>query len=677
MSFVYPTFLFALFALAVPIIVHLFNFRKYKTVYFTNVRFLKDIKQETDSRSKLKHLLILISRLLALTALIFAFAQPYFKNDNTTAVVGQKAVSVYIDNSYSMQLLSKEGNLLNEAVVKANEIAELYRPDDKFQLLTNEFRPEQQRTISRDEFIEQLKEIKPTFYTRSTNEVISRMNDLLAQNEGLNHQAYLISDFQKSTTNWENVNTDSTVSYNALQIQAPVTGNLFIDSVWMQSPVRLHKANEKLQMRIVNTSDKNLENIPATLYINGKSKTVASFSIAADETKTVELNYTNSDMGNYSCKVQINDYPVTFDDHFNFNYSINKDVNIYHIYEEENIYINALLGQDSAFNYKATPSAQIDFQEFSKATLIVITALKEVPTGLQQELQTFVDNGGTILVNLPEKEIQLESYNSLFAGLNAPKIQNIDTSKTKVAALDDQHHLFKGVFEKKPENIDLPYITKNYPLLTGSKKSVQNIISLQNGYPLLTANNYGKGTVYVLSSPLTDKSGNLTSHAIFIPTVYNIALYSKKTYPLFYTVGKDELIPLQNEHQTENIYHLVKDELDVIPELKSNGKSFFLQTNNQITKEGFYSITLNGNSINTIAFNYNRKESLLSCYTLEELEDITTKSGIKVNFFDTENKSVEKILAEQNAGTKLWKYFLILALLFLATEIALIKLWKA
>ena len=77
MRFAYPEFLFALSLIAIPIVIHLFNFRRFKKIYFTNVKFLKDIKEETTSRSKLKHLLVLLSRILAVSFLVFAFAQPF------------------------------------------------------------------------------------------------------------------------------------------------------------------------------------------------------------------------------------------------------------------------------------------------------------------------------------------------------------------------------------------------------------------------------------------------------------------------------------------------------------------------------------------------------------------------------------------------------------------------
>src|SRR3954467_10394129 len=99
MVFLQPLFLWALAAVSVPVIIHLFNFRRFKKIYFTNVRFLQEIKQDTRSRSRLKHLLILIARLLALAFLVFAFAQPFIplsKSSNVTT--GTKHVSIYIDN---------------------------------------------------------------------------------------------------------------------------------------------------------------------------------------------------------------------------------------------------------------------------------------------------------------------------------------------------------------------------------------------------------------------------------------------------------------------------------------------------------------------------------------------------------------------------------------------------
>jgi len=58
MQFLFPGFLAALITLAIPIIIHLFYFRRFKKVYFTNVRFLKEVREESSARRKLRNLLV-------------------------------------------------------------------------------------------------------------------------------------------------------------------------------------------------------------------------------------------------------------------------------------------------------------------------------------------------------------------------------------------------------------------------------------------------------------------------------------------------------------------------------------------------------------------------------------------------------------------------------------------
>ena len=112
MKFLYPQFLYALGLVAIPIIIHLFNFRKFRTVYFSNVQFLKSVKEKTKSQSQLKHFLILLSRILAITALVLAFAQPYIPVDESSQQAKKYAVSIYIDNSFSMDAENEQGRLL-------------------------------------------------------------------------------------------------------------------------------------------------------------------------------------------------------------------------------------------------------------------------------------------------------------------------------------------------------------------------------------------------------------------------------------------------------------------------------------------------------------------------------------------------------------------------------------
>ena len=115
MNFLYPGFLFALLTIAIPIVIHLFNFRKFKKVYFSNVQFLKEAKEQNSSREKLKHLLVLLCRVLAIIFLVLAFARPFISSGDGFSPSARNVVNIYIDNSYSMETVNKEGSLLDEA----------------------------------------------------------------------------------------------------------------------------------------------------------------------------------------------------------------------------------------------------------------------------------------------------------------------------------------------------------------------------------------------------------------------------------------------------------------------------------------------------------------------------------------------------------------------------------
>ena len=159
MGFIYPEFLFVWLLMVVPVIIHLFNFRKFKKVYFTNVQFLKDIEIQTLYTQKLKERLILLARMLAIFFLVLAFAQPFIKSNEQEASLQKSIISIYLDNSYSMEAVNKNGSLLDEGKRKIKELVEAYQLNDRFQLVTNDFDGKQQRLLNKDELLEELNNV--------------------------------------------------------------------------------------------------------------------------------------------------------------------------------------------------------------------------------------------------------------------------------------------------------------------------------------------------------------------------------------------------------------------------------------------------------------------------------------------------------------------------------------
>jgi len=377
MKFVNPYFLFALFSLAVPVIIHLFNFRRFKRVHFTNVRFLREVKQETQSRNKLKHLLVLLCRCLALTFLVLAFAQPFIPLDDRKIVVGDKAISVYVDNSFSMDAVNKSNTaLLKEAKDAAAEIVAAYKPTDRFQLLTNDFEGRHQRFVNREEFLELLEEVKPSPAVRTLSEVSSRQQDILSNADGIRSQnklAFMISDFQKSISDFGKIKSDTSMHVTLIRMEAQNRNNVYIDSCWFESPVRRINQQEALHVRLRSHSEDALENVPMRLFINNNQKTPASFSIGPNGQTDTVIYFTVNQPGLQQGRIEIKDYPVSFDDQFYFSFEVLEHIPVMSINAAGpalpaepgttpvtgSPYLNTLFGTDSIFRYTSVEENKI------------------------------------------------------------------------------------------------------------------------------------------------------------------------------------------------------------------------------------------------------------------------------------------------------------------------------
>ena len=140
MTFAHPSILWALFALAIPIIVHLFDFRRYKKLHFSDNYFLQELTNKNKKQRQLRKFIILCLRMLFIASIVIAFAKPYLKKDSGSAVVNQfDYVTIYIDNSFSMEIEDGKTNRLEMAREKAKSIVNAYKFGMNFRLVTNDF----------------------------------------------------------------------------------------------------------------------------------------------------------------------------------------------------------------------------------------------------------------------------------------------------------------------------------------------------------------------------------------------------------------------------------------------------------------------------------------------------------------------------------------------------------
>lgn len=686
MKFVNPYILFGLLAISIPVIIHLFNFRRFRKVLFSNVAFLKEIKQETQKKSRVKHLLVLFTRILAVVSIVLAFAQPYIPVGTTVISSKGSIVSIYVDNSFSMQAVSKKGTLFDDALSKAREIAEAYKSTDLFQILTNNFEGRHQFYYTKEEFLQLISDLEVSPSSRKLSEVIARQNDLFSTVSGKDKIAYILSDFSQSNSELSEIVPDTSVTVHFLPLSVGETSNLFIDSCWFDSPVKQVNQNVQLSVLIKNMSETDAEKIPVKLTINGKQKALASADITAGSETEVKLPYVLSESGIQSAVVEIIDNPVVFDDRFFLSYTVSDRVKVLDIFGTSgDFYVNSLFGNDSAFDLISADVNKLDYSEIILADLVILDGVKSISSGLKQELVKYIGKTGSVIV-FPGADADLNSYNSLTEALGTPAFQEFDTTRTKVSDINIDHEIYHDVFESIPENMDMPEVYKHYPIKGKVLSLDETIMKLMNGDPFLLSVKSGSGVLYLSSVPLDAEFSNFPRHALFVPTLYNIALLSVPFGKLYYVIGNEVGVEVKNREASGEITFRIKaldKDFEFIPEHRNIELQTTVFPHDQIKESGNYLLMLGDEEIEGLSFNYDRSESVMKFYNSEQLSEMILSAKDrnplyrKYYVFDLKDKPISKVMEEMNQGIKLWKIFIILALIFLFSEVMLLRFLKS
>lgn len=671
MKFLYPAFLIALSTVIIPVIIHLFNFRKYKRVIFSNVRFLREVNEESTSRNRLKHLLVLISRILFLSFLVFAFAQPFIPYANTSTVHSGNLVSMYIDNSFSMESQNEEGVLFDQARKKAKEICLAYKPDDRFQLLTNDFEAKHQRWLNRDAFIAELDQLKISASAKTLKEVIARQRSLFESTGSANKHIYILSDFQRSFVSDYTAVDDSSVLLRFITFSSAHATNVSIDSVYFTTPVHQSGQEEQLIVRISNHGSDAVENMPLKLLINNEQRAIGAVSIPANESRLDTLKYKNLKAGWQNGSVELADQTITFDDRYYFSYEIKTELRVLIINgsgTDKNL--ENVFRDDPYFKLNQTTQLGVDFSTLSGYGLIILNEPQAISSGLAEELQKSLSAGSNIIF-IPSFETDPASYNTFLSQVNADPLKQVNVQENSVSAINLKEGTFDGVFEKMPSNIDLPKVKQYYALENRSRSKREMVMIMKNGDGFIVKYPFRAGRFYLLTTSLKPAYSNFSQHALFVPFILRAGLNAQSPAKIAYEIGADNRLTLRSVTNAEkNQFKLVGHNLAFIPDIRNTADGSELFVAGQISEAGLYRLQNNGKDQADYSFNYNRAESKMDFATDAELRKLLHSDQQLMNAAGT---PIAKVINLDNFGLRLWKICVILALVFLGFEVLLLR----
>ncbi len=359
MQFKNPEILYALFLLVVPILIHLFQLRRFQKVEFTNVKFLKSVKLQTRKSSQLKKWLTLITRMLLLACAIIAFAQPFIPN--TENFNQAQETVIYLDNSFSMQAEGKNGSLLNEAI---QDIITTLPADEKLSVFTNDqtFRNTTLKAIKND-----LIQLKHSTNQFNYDAAYIKGQQLFSKDKSTSKNLVLVSDFQQKG-NPLNFETDSISELKLVQSQSTLQKNISIDSVYIEN-----KSAENLELNVVlsNQSDTS-ETISISLFNND----VLFAKSAVDITDTAETTFSIPNNQVINGRLVIEDSGLQYDNSLYFNINSKPKIKVLAINKSaSDVYLNRIYTNDE-FEYKGFKLNALNFNLIPNQNLIVLNELE-------------------------------------------------------------------------------------------------------------------------------------------------------------------------------------------------------------------------------------------------------------------------------------------------------------
>ncbi len=630
MLFKNPLLLYGLLLLAIPIIIHLFQLRRFKKVPFSNVAFLKPLLSQTRQSRTLKKWIVLITRLLAIACIVLAFAQPYLPQNKSIST--NNDLVIYLDNSYSMQSPGADGTLYQSAI---NDLISKMPAESKFTLFTND---QLYGNVNKQEIANKLATADYAATALDPDEVILKANTL--KNKLSRSNFLWISDFQKHNKRKFPV-LDSLWNVTFVKLNPLDYDNISIDSAFFS------QENTASYIQVALSSKKN-NDTPVSLSLYNQDVLIAKTSVNFQEKKAyAQFLWPDSEILNAVLKIE--DDGLSFDNQLFVSRKERDLINVLHVNNTENDFLNRIYTPDE-FNYREVSLDNFNYNSITSQSVIILNGLSNIPPPLAKELQIFTENGNTLIL-IPD--VNNADYRSLSITMQQKSVYD-----KKITEINFDHPLLAGVFSERVKNFQYPTVSNSWELVDQGDA----ILTYEDGKPFLTQ----KNDYFIFTASLDADNSNFQASPLVVPVFYQLGLRNTKSSELYALLGKRNKIIVKEQLEADGILELQLEVSRFIPEQRAYDKYVALMTGTELTTPGNYEVLSKGNPLQTLAFNASREENHLDYFDDDQLPgEILNDIGTFV-----------QILQEGRNKLPLWKFLAAGALFFLICELLALKLLK-
>ena len=521
MTFLSPLLLWFLAAASVPVIIHLLNKRRHKTVQWAAMQFLLKATRESRGKKKLRHILILTCRALGIAALAFAVARPVVSGLLGWGAGTIDTVVLVLDRSASMELRSGDGQAAKRDLVLQkvrDAMADLGNP----RLVLIDSASGKAQEIPSPDILTEISATSATDSTADFPALISTAAEVLSSATG-HAEIWLASDLQ--STNWHPDDerwAAVRASLSALPQKPSVrvlslTGAASSNVSFRLLTTRRTADGLLLDLELMRSEDsRGSLNLPLTLSLNGAS-TSESISLPGQSLrfqKRITIK-DETETGHGWLSIPADGNPR--DNSVFFAYGPARPVKSLIIASagEAADYL-ALAAAPPGFEKQVT--SRIDPAEFvstSTSDVSMILWAVPLPTGKNTEiLEKFLSNGGQI-VFFPSSDESISS----FLGMKWEPVTLAETGKFFI--LQDWNKS-DGPLRDGIDGSPIPA-----ERLRGIKRAIPNgeaavLARWEDGEAFLTRKIVDKGTIWFMGSTPDYTWSNLGDADVLLPAIQRI-----------------------------------------------------------------------------------------------------------------------------------------------------------
>ena len=643
-------------------------------VYFSNTAVLRSIQQENAKTRKLKYLVTLLLRCLFIAALVLAFAFPYRPEKQLNVNTAESLVGIYIDNSMSMKGQSQRTTMIEDARQSVRDLVHKLNPSNRYLLMTNSFEVQNEYPMNQEEMLDQLDRMNPDGAPVPMGEVMERFEMLRKQHGFTASTLFVYSDFQSNTFDLSAAKADTTMQVVVVPMTPEFKTNLYIDSVWLASPIVQAGLTNDLMVRVVNQGDKEVKGLPINFTMNGAMAASTTVDLEKNGAAEVEMQFVVENNGDQRCFVALNDHPITFDDTYNFVLSVKPSLSVVELGSQSSS-CALLFEDDEQFHYTLMEPSRFDMAAIAQTQLLIVNESAVMNETLQQTLLDAVSEGASLMVFPSTDDPKNNSYLYNKLGIT---LMEIDTNNTAVEDLAQQHAFFNDMILDLPQHPDLPKVKLHVRMRPNGLAT--SLLTMQNGDPMLMMESVGKGQAFVMATALNPEWSNLSDNAIFVPMMVKMAFMGGKMDKLSYTIGQDKMLVLSEMNLEGDHQFLIANtdrSFELMPASEVRNGKVYLYLNDNLPLAGFYDLLVNDTINRVTAWNESRVESKMDFTERDAIEPVFARAGFDVAaVLDTSDFATADLVEAMAHQSSQWKLFALIALLALLGEIAVLRFWK-